>query len=187
MASEPLEIEKISSDYGKTVNLRFGYAHCMVSVAFLTEEDAEVAGITLTPNAPIASEADMTYTYDWITATASTQLSNTTTSNASFSFASVTIPAGATQAVASATHYYCVPDAANTKNWTVSLTSNGEQKTASFVNSHTWESGKHYTYVFSITEKGVKLVKVISSSNYFYCEDIESGGIFSDDDMTFTD
>ena len=34
MAAEPLKIENSSADYGKTVNLRFSYAHCMVRVAF---------------------------------------------------------------------------------------------------------------------------------------------------------
>ena len=34
MASEPLKIENSSADFGKTVNLRFSYAHCRVCVAF---------------------------------------------------------------------------------------------------------------------------------------------------------
>ena len=37
MAAEPLKIENSSADFGKTVNLHFSYAHCMVSVAFIKE------------------------------------------------------------------------------------------------------------------------------------------------------
>ena len=189
MAAEPLKIENSSADFGKTVNLRFSYAHCMVSVAFTKEstEEVTVTDITLTPDEEIASEASLTYSYDWSTdtPTATQQLSTTETSAAAFSFAEVTIPANNTSdAVTSATHYYCVPDASNPKGWQVSLKCNGETKQASFVNSETWQSGKNYIYVFSISEKGPKLIKVISQNNYFDCNDIVSGGEFSNTDMT---
>ena len=189
MAAEPLKIMNGSDDFGKRVNLRFAYAHCMVCVAFKKEstEDVTITDITLTPDEEIASEASLTYSYDWNsdTPTATQQLSTTETSAAAFSFAEVTIPANNTSdAVTSATHYYCVPDASNPKGWQVSLKCNGETKQASFVNSETWQSGKNYIYVFSISEKGPKLIKVISQNNYFDCYDIVSGGEFSGDDMT---
>ena len=112
-------------------------------------------------------------------------MSTTETSAAAFSFADVTIPANntTTDAVTSATYYYCVPDASNPKGWQVSLKCNGETKQASFVNSETWQSGKNYIYVFSISEKELKLIKVISQDNFFDCNDIESGGEFSNKDM----
>ena len=189
MAAEPLKIMNGSDDFGKRVNLRFAYAHCMVCVAFQKEstEDVTITDITLTPDEEIASEASLTYSYDWNsdTPTATQQLSTTETSAAAFSFAEVTIPANNTSdAVTSATHYYCVPDASNPKGWQVSLKCNGETKQASFVNSETWQSGKNYIYVFSISEKGPKLIKVISQNNYFDCNDIVSGGEFSNTDMT---
>ena len=189
MASEPLKIENSSADFGKTVNLRFSYAHCMVSVAFTKEstEDVTITDITLTPDEEIASEASLTYSYDWNTATpTATSTVNTTEKSAdAFSFADVTISAdNTTDALLSETHYYCVPDADNTNNWSISLTCDGEQKTASFVNSETWQSGKNYIYVFSISEKGPKLIKVISQDNYFDCNDVIPGNSFSGDDMT---
>ena len=189
MAAEPLKIENSSADFGKTVNLHFSYAHCMVSVAFIKEstKDVTVTDITLTPDEEIASEASLTYSYDWNsdTPTATQQVSTTEKSADAFSFADVTIPASnTTDAVTSATYYYCVPDATNTNQWQVSLKCNGETKQASFVNSETWQSGKNYIYVFSISEKGPKLVKVISQDNFFDCNDIVPGGEFSDDDMT---
>ena len=189
MAAEPLKIENSSADFGKTVNLRFSYAHCMVSVAFTKEstKDVTVTDITLTPDEEIASEASLTYSYDWNsdTPTATQQLSTTETSAAAFSFAEVTIPANNTSdAVTSTTHYYCVPDASNPKGWQVSLKCNGAIKSASFENSETWLSGKNYIYVFSISEKGPKLIKVISQDNFFDCNDIVSGGEFSNTDMT---
>ena len=189
MAAEPLKIENSSADFGKTVNLRFSYAHCMVSVAFIKEstEDVTITDITLTPDEEIASEASLTYSYDWNsdTPTATQQVSTTEKSADAFSFADVTIPASNNNdAVTSATYYYCVPDATNTNQWQVSLKCNGETKQASFVNSETWQSGKNYIYVFSISEKGPKLVKVITQDNFFDCNDIESGGEFSGDDMT---
>ena len=189
MASEPLKIENSSADFGKTVNLRFSYAHCMVSVAFTKEstEEVTITGITLTPDEEIASEASLTYSYNWSTATpkATQQVSTTEKSADAFSFADVTIPANNTpDAVTSATHYYCVPDASNPKDWQVSLKCNGEIKSASFENSEIWQSGKNYIYVFSISEKGPKLIKVISQDNFFDCNDIESGGEFSNTDMT---
>ena len=189
MAAEPLKIMNGSDDFGKRVNLRFAYAHCRVCVAFKKEgtEDMTISDIKLTPDAAIASKATLTYSYDWSTGTptATQQVSTTEKSADAFSFADVTIPASNTSdAVTSATYYYCVPNATNTNQWQVSLKCNGETKQASFVNSETWQSGKNYIYVFSISEKGPKLIKVISQDNYFDCNDIESGGEFSGDDMT---
>ena len=189
MAAEPLKIMNGSYYFGKRVNLRFAYAHCRVSVAFKKEgtEDMTISDIKLTPQAAIASKASVTYTYNWSTGTpTATQQVNTTEKSAdAFSFADVTIPASNTSdAVTSATYYYCVPDANNTNQWQVSLKCNGETKQASFVDTETWQSGKNYIYVFSISEKGPKLIKVISQDNYFDCNDIESGGEFSNKDMT---
>ena len=189
MAAEPLKITNGSDDFGKRVNLRFAYAHCRVCVAFKKEvtEDMTISDIKLTPKAEIASKATLTYSYDWDTdtPTATSTVSTTEKSADAFSFADVTIPASNTSdAVSSATYYYCVPDATNTNQWQVSLKCNGETKQASFVNSETWQSGKNYIYVFSISEKGPKLIKVISQDNFFECNDIESGGEFSNTDMT---
>ena len=189
MAAEPLKIMNGSDDFGKRVNLRFAYAHCRVCVAFKKEgtENMTISDIKLTPDAAIASKATLRYSYDWSTDTpkATQQVSNIKTSADAFSFADVTIPASNTSdAVTSATYYYCVPDAANTNQWQVSLKYNGETKQASFVNSETWQSGKNYIYMFSISEKGPKLVKVVSKDNFFDCNDIVSGGEFSNKDMT---
>ena len=189
MAAEPLKIMNSSDDFGERVNLRFAYAHCRVCVAFKKEgtEDMTISDIKLTPDAAIASKATLTYSYDWSTGTptATQQVNTTETSADAFSFANVTIPANNTSdAVTSATYYYCVPDATNTNQWQVSLKCNGETKQASFVNNETWQSGKNYIYVFSISENGPKLIKVISQDNFFDCNDIESGGEFSNTDMT---
>ena len=189
MAAEPLKIMNGSDDFGKRVNLRFAYAHCRVCVAFKKEgtEDMTISDIKLTPDAEIASKASLTYSYNWSTdtPTATQQVSTIETSAEAFSFADVTIPANNTSdAVTSETYYYCVPDADNTNNWSISLTCDGEQKTASFVNSETWQSGQNYIYVFSISEKGPKLIKVISQDNYFDCNDVIPGDSFSGDDMT---
>lgn len=189
MAAEPLKIANGSDVFGKRVNLRFAYAHCRVCVAFKKEgtEDMTISGIKLTPDKAIASKATLTYSYNWSTATptATQQVNTTETSADAFSFADVTIPANNTSdAVTSTTYYYCVPDASNTNQWQVSLKCNGATKQASFENSETWQSGKNYIYVFSISEKGPKLIKVISQDNFFYCNDIVPGGEFSGDDMT---
>ena len=189
MAAEPLKIENSSDDFGKRVNLRFAYAHCRVCVAFKKEgtEDMTISDIKLTPDVAIASKATLTYSYDWSTdtPTAIQQVSTTEKSADAFSFADVTIPASnTTDAVTSATYYYCVPDTNNQKDWKVSVNCNGETKSASFVNNETWQSGKNYIYVFSISEKGPKLIKVISQDNFFDCNDIVPGGEFSGDDMT---
>ena len=189
MAAEPLKIMNGSDDFGKRVNLRFSYAHCRVCVAFTKEstEDVTITDIKLTPDAAIASKASLTYSYDWSTGTptVTSTVSTIEKSADAFSFADVTIPASnTTDAVTSATYYYCVPDTNNQKDWKVSVNCNGETKSASFVNNETWQSGKNYIYVFSISEKGPKLVKVVSTDNFFDCNDIVSGGEFSDKDMT---
>ena len=189
MAAEPLKIMNGSDDFGERVNLRFAYAHCRVCVAFKKEgtENMTITDIKLTPNAAISSKAGLTYSYNWSTATpkATQQVSTTETSAEAFSFEDVTIPASNTfDAVTSTTYYYCVPDATNTNQWQVSLKCNGDTKQASFENIETWQSGKNYIYVFSISEKGPKLIKVISQDMYFDCNDIVSGGEFSGDDMT---
>ena len=189
MAAEPLKIMNGSDDFGERVNLRFAYAHCRVCVAFKKEgtEDMTISDIKLTPDAAIASKATLRYSYEWSTdtPTATQQVNTTETSAAALSFADVTIPASNTSdAVTSATYYYCVPDASNPKGWQVSLKCNGETKQASFVNNETWQSGKNYIYEFSISEQGTKLINVISRDNFFDCNDIESGGEFSNKDMT---
>ena len=189
MAAEPLKIMNGSDDFGTRVNLRFSYAHCRVSVAFTNEstENVTITDIKLTPDAAIASKASLTYYYDWSTGTptVTSTVSTIEKSADAFSFAEVAIPAAnTTDAVSSATYYYCVPDASNPKGWQVSITCNGETKQASFVNSETWQSGKNYIYVFSISEKGPKLIKVISQDNYFDCNDVIPGDSFSGDDMT---
>ena len=185
MAGEPLVIEKGTPEFGKIVNLRFGYAHCRVCVAFVknAESDIKITDIKLTPDAAITTEADLTYTYDWSTPAVSTQLTSIAKSAESLSFKYVTIPAGTSDAVLSATRYYCVPDASNPTGWTVSL--NGEQKSGTFVNEQTWESGKNYIYIFSLEEKTPKLIYVLSGEmDYFDCNDIVPGGEFSWSDMT---
>ena len=189
MAAEPLKIMNGSDDFGKRVNLRFAYAHCRVCVAFKKEgtEDMTISDIKLTPDAAIASKATLTYSYNWSTdtPTATQQVSTIETSAEAFSFEDVTIPASNTfDAVTSTTYYYCVPDATNTNQWQVSLKCNGETKQASFVNNETWQSGKNYIYVFSISDNGPKLIKVISQDNYFDCNDVIPGDSFSGDDMT---
>lgn len=188
MASSPQKIEQSSEDFGKTVNLRFAYAHCRVCVAFKmnAENDIAVTDIKLTPKDPIASKADITYTYDWspLIPTASSQVNTTETSKAELSFADVTIPANKEDAILSETRHYCVPDASNSNEWTISLKCDGEEKTGQFQNSYTWESGKNYIYLFSLTDNGPKLVKVISQDMYFDCNDIIPGGEFSGSDMT---
>ena len=189
MAAKPLKITNGSDDFGERVNLRFAYAHCRVCVAFKKEgtEDMTISDIKLTPDAAIASKATLRYSYDWSTdtPTATQQVSTTGKSADALSFADVTIPANNTSdAVTSATNYYCVPDATNTNQWQVSLKCNGETKQASFENSETWQSGKNYIYVFSISEKGPKLIKVISQDNFFDCNDIERGDEISDSVMT---
>ena len=189
MAGEPLIIEKGTPEFGKIVNLRFGYAHCRVCVAFVknAESDVKITNIKLTPDAAITTEADLTYTYGWSTSkpTATIQLTDKTTSSDSFSFSDVTIAAGTGDAVLSETRYYCVPDATNASGWTVSLTCGGEQKSGVFVNEYEWESGKNYIYIFSLEEKTPKLIYVLSGDmDYFDCNDIVPGGEFSSSDMT---
>ena len=189
MVCQPQKIERGSANFGKTVNLRFCYAHCRVCVAFVknTSAETQVTDILLTPDSPITHEADITYTYDWSTAqpTATSLLSKQTTSQAGFDFTNVTIPANTTDRVLSSTTYYCVPDATNTNVWTVSLNDNGEPKSAQFVNEQNWESGKNYIYIFSLEAKTPKLLYVISQEmEYFDCNDIVAGGEFSNNDMT---
>ena len=189
MAGEPLVIEKGTPEFGKIVNLRFGYAHCRVCVAFVknAESDIKITDIKLTPDAAITTEADLTYTYDWSTSkpTATTQLTNKTTSGDSFGFSDVTITAGTGDAVLSATRYYCVPDATNTTGWTISLKCDNELKSGTFVNEYEWKSGKNYIYIFSLEEKTPKLIYVLSGEmDYFDCNDIVPGGEFSWSDMT---
>lgn len=191
LASQPLQISRDAPEYGRVVDLHFGFSHCRVCVAFVKNSSSDVAisDVTLTPDEPIASKANMTYTYDWSTdtPTAAQSLTDVVTSAESFAFADVTIPAESSDAVLSATRYYCVPDASNPVGWSVSLVCDGENRSASFVNTATWESGKSYTYIFTLSGKTPKLVKVVSQDMFFDCNDIIPGGEFSDSDMTETD
>ena len=188
----PLRIGAADPEFGKVVNLRFGYAHCRVMVAFVKESDADalITDITLTPSDPITSEAEMTFSFDWNATPAATTAQvtqKTATSAASLDFEDVTIPANTADAVKSASMYYCIPDASNPTGWNISLKCDGEPKAASFENTHTWECGKNYIYVFSLTAKAVKLVHVVSQEledSYFDCNPVLPGGSFSEGDMT---
>ena len=84
MAAEPLKIERGSQDFGKIVNMRFGYAHCSVCVAFVKNTESDITDITLKPTAAITSEADLTYTYDWSNYTEYTKLTYTAKNSDSF-------------------------------------------------------------------------------------------------------
>lgn len=188
----PLRIGAADPEFGKVVNLRFGYAHCRVMVAFVKESDAGavITDIMLTPSDPITSEAEMTFSFDWNATPAATTAQvtqKTATSAASLDFEDVTIPANTADAVKSASMHYCIPDASNPTGWNISLTCDGEPKSASFENTHTWECGKNYIYVFSLTAKAVKLVHVVSQEledSYFDCNPVLPGGSFSEGDMT---
>ena len=188
----PLRIGAADPEFGKVVNLRFGYAHCRVMVAFVNESDADalITDITLTPGEPITSEAEMTFSFDWNATPAATTAQvtqRTATSAASLAYDAVTIPANTADAVKSASMYYCIPDASNPTGWNISLKCDGEPKAASFENTHTWECGKNYIYVFSLTAKAVKLVHVVSQEledSYFDCNPVLPGGSFSEGNMT---
>lgn len=190
----PLRIGAADPEFGKVVNLRFGYAHCRVMVAFVKESDADalITDITLTPGEPITSEAEMTFSFDWNATPAATTAQvtqRTATSAASLSYDDVTIPANTSDAVSSTSMHYCIPDASNPTRWNISLTCDGEPKAASFENTHTWECGKNYIYVFSLTAKALKLVHVESQEledYYFDCNPVLPGGSFSNQDMTGT-
>lgn len=185
--SYPLKIHPADPEFGKTVNLHFAYAHCRVGVAFIknSETDVTLSDIRLTPAAAITSEARMTFSFDWdaLTATPSA-LTPLDTDAAPLAFDDVNIPRHTATQQASATRHYCIPDASNPTGWTLSLICDGEDMSAAFVNEHAWESGKNYTYIFTLTEKTLKLVKVaVGDEDYFYCNDTEPGGEFSDADM----
>lgn len=189
LAATPLEVKNGSTAFGKPLTLDFNYVHSRISVAFVNNSPTEttITGIKLTPTAPIASEANMTYSYDWSGATpaATPQLDVTAYSSDSFTFADVTIPAGTADAVVSATRFYCIPCGTNPTGWTVEITLNGESKAATFVNDKVWEPGKSYMYIFSLSENSPKLVNVISYDDpAFDCTDIVPGGSFSNGDMT---
>lgn len=186
MASEPLKVEQDTPEYGHTVNLRFAYAHCMVKVAFMKNADTDVAitGITLTPDAPITSKANVVVYYNWDNCSYTTQVDAQDHSSAPLHYDNLTIPANTPDVVPSTTQHYCVPDGTNPTGWSVSLSCDGELRSASFENTYTWQGGKCYTYIFSLTEKVPKLVKVTSQDMYFDCNDIVPGGEYSDTDMT---
>lgn len=186
--SHPLEIDAADPEFGQAVNIRFGYAHCRVRVAFIKEEatDVAVTDIRLTPDAPIASKADMTFSYDWeaTPATVSPLVSTTETSSAALAYADVNIPAHTSVPVPSATLHYCIPDAANPLGWQITLTCQGESRAASFENNTPWQCGKSYTYVFSLNAKVPKLVQVVTGDeDFFDCEDILPGDSFTESDM----
>lgn len=187
--SHPLVIEAADPEFGTAVNISFGYAHCRVRVAFIKDdtENVAVTGIRLTPDAPITSKANMTFSYDWEAnpAAVTSLVSTTETSSAAFTYADVNIPAHTGEPVPSATMHYCIPNAANPQGWQITLTCQGEAKAASFENNTPWESGKSYTYVFSLDAKTPKLVQVITGDeDFFDCEDILPGDSFTDNDMT---
>lgn len=187
MAALPLKINRADAAFGHTVNLKFGYAHCRVGVAFVneTEADIDVTDISLTPSADITTKGELTLTYDWEAGTTISHLTVTESGSTPLLFDGVTVTAGTATGEASDTHHFVVPDAANPTTWTVTLKCDGVVRSASFENTTPWQQGKNITYVFKVGQKNVKLVSVVSADlDYFYCNDTENGGNFVVDDMT---
>lgn len=187
MAALPLKINRSDDAFGKMVNLKFGYAHCRVGVAFINETEADIAvkDISLTPSAAITTKGMLTLTYNWENATVTPHLVATENSNLPLVFADVNAPAGIAAERASDTHHFVVPDGDNPTTWTVSLKCDGVERSASFENTTPWQMGKNITYIFKVGHKELKLVNVVSTDlDYFYCKDTENGGNFVVDEMT---
>lgn len=187
MAALPLKINRADAAFGHTVNLKFGYAHCRVGVAFINETDADIAvsDICLTPSANITTKGELTLTYDWEAGTTTSHLVATEWGSAPLLFDGVTVAAATAIGEPSATRHFVVPDGDNPTTWTISLKCDGVERASSFVNTTPWQPGKNITYVFKVGQKAVKLVDVVSADlDYFDCNDTESGGNFVVDDMT---
>ncbi|MGN1219325.1 MAG: fimbrillin family protein [Candidatus Cryptobacteroides sp.] len=175
--SSPYIVGRNDPSYGQTVNLKFNYANARVNIAFKYASTlrVEITDIQLTPPAAYPTKGKISLKYDWTKGTVkATALDETTQSTDLLAFPSVSIPAGSTTAIETASPKYMIPDASVKGKWSISMKIDGAVRQTDFTISKAWEPGKSYLYIFEYTDQA-NLVFIGTDEVLFEGTDLENG------------
>lgn len=175
--SEPLEISTAGSGYAQTVNLTFNQAYCRVQLKFKYADaqlaDKTISDISLKPLSsgtyPVSGLCTVSHDWSANPPAAATALGSLVSSaaGAGLDYGSLTLPKPSTTAtVPSVEYWYLLPDASSTASWQVSVSVDGNVKTATIAAGKAkWEPGKSYVYTFSISDSATPDL-IILNDNY---------------------
>ena len=176
--SEPYLVKRSDSAFGNTVSLAFVYANARLNLAFRCASSAPVSitQIRLTPPAAYATEAELEVEYDWSRPAASVKgLTVLAQSSDDLTFPNVELPASGSEAVATGSPWYLIPQSSAKGQWKLSLYMDGVYKEVYFTLSKGWEAGRSYLFRFEYTDEA-NLVFLGSESELFVGLAPEDGG-----------
>lgn len=176
--SEPYLVNRSDAAFGNTVSLSFVYANARLNLAFRCASSAPVSitQIRLTPPAAYATEAELEVEYDWSRPAASVKgLTVLAQSSDDLTFPNVEFPASGSEAVATGSPWYLIPQSSAKGQWKLSLYMDGVYKEVYFTLSKGWEAGRSYLFRFEYTDEA-NLVFLGSESELFVGLAPEDGG-----------
>ncbi|MGM9791624.1 MAG: fimbrillin family protein [Candidatus Cryptobacteroides sp.] len=176
--SEPYIVKRSDAAFGNTVSLSFVYANARLNLAFKCASSATVSitGIRLTPPAAYATQAQLEVAYDWSRPAASVKgLNVLSQSSDELAFPDVEVPASGSEAVATGSPWYLIPQSSAKGQWKLSLYVDGVYKEVEFTLSKGWEAGRSYLFRFEYTDEA-NLVFLGTESELFVGQSPEDGG-----------
>ena len=176
--SEPYLVKRSDPAFGNTVSLSFVYANARLNLAFRCASSAPVSitQIRLTPPAAYATDAELEVEYDWSRPAANVKgLTVLAQSSDDLTFPDVVFPASGSEAVATGSPWYLIPQNSVKGQWKLSLYVDGVYKEVHFTLSKGWEAGRSYLFRFEYTDEA-NLVFLGSESELFVGLAPEDGG-----------
>ena len=176
--SEPCLIKRSDPAFGSTVNLAFVYANAKLNLAFkcASSKDVSITDIKLTPPSAYATSGQLELQYDWdlpvVRVKTPTEVSE---SSDPLAFLDVSVPAGTSDAIETASPWYLIPQASAKGQWKMSASIDGLTREVYFTISKGWEAGRSYLFRFELTNEA-RLVFFGSDETLFTGEAPVDGG-----------
>ena len=176
--SEPCLIKRSDPAFGSTVNLAFVYANAKLNLAFkcASSKDVSITDIKLTPPSAYATSGQLELQYDWdlpvVRVKTPTEVSE---SSDPLAFLDVSVPAGTSDAIETASPWYLIPQASAKGQWKMSASIDGLTREVYFTISKGWEAGRSYLFRFELTNE-TRLVFLGSDETLFTGEAPVDGG-----------
>ena len=176
--TEPCLIKRGDPAFGSTVNLAFVYANAKLNLAFkcASSADVSITDIKLTPPSAYATSGQLELQYDWdlpvVRVKTPTEVSE---SSDPLAFLDVSVPAGTSDAIETASPWYLIPQASAKGQWKMSASIDGLTREVYFTISKGWEAGRSYLFRFEFTNEA-RLVFLGTEETLFEGEAPEDGG-----------
>ena len=176
--SEPCLIKRSDPAFGSTVNLAFVYANAKLNLAFkcASSKDVSITDIKLTPPSAYATSGQLELQYDWdlpvVRVKTPTEVSE---SSDPLAFLDVSVPAGTSDAIETASPWYLIPQASAKGQWKMSASIDGLTREVYFTISKGWEAGRSYLFRFEFTNEA-RLVFLGTEETLFEGKAPEDGG-----------